>query len=306
MRVKLYDNNDPVEVEFLEKAHRYKVNGNFKPGVTGITGILWKDLLGWAAYEAAKSFQEAVKPFATTSESMTAAELKKLSDSSKKAHTRKSDRGKDVGTIAHEWIDEETKLGKTVDVPTYVVDMLTPVQAAIDELERQENPDKEKLAELKEEMDTVKHHTNTAVNCVNSWRRWKADYDVEIVKAEFLVYSKNLDYCGTCDVLFYSHRLNKYFLGDYKTSDPKRVRNHRYQVVRREAYPEHFVQISGYDYAHNEEYPEQQIDGYMAIYLPKEGQYQTFTREKVEHDREGWEKLVGTYRWFKEIERSKS
>lgn len=286
---KLYD--ETIEVEFRGGVrHSYKKDGKAILGVTTMINILAKpDLLGWAAWEASQAFMTAVTPFVKANASCTLKELKQLAGEARKAHTRKSDKGKDVGTIAHEWIRQETIDGPgKVTIPQYSLDL-------IDE------------AKTEDEKQLIKDNTNAAHHPVQLWRRWLEDYDVEIIKSEVVVYSKELDYAGTVDVIFYSHRLKMQLVGDYKTSEPQKVRNSKFVVTGHKAYPEHFAQCTAYDHAHNEEFPDFEVGAYAVIYLPKDtkSDYFMFTREEVELDRQGWKHLVGTYRWIQDIKRKK-
>lgn len=261
--VKLFDGR--VEVLFNPGSHRYKVNGEYKPGVTSVTAILNKpNLLNWAAWMASTHFKEAITPFATTDQQITKAELKKLSDAAKKAHTVRSDAGRDVGKVVHEWIEAQL-IGKEPLMP--------------------EDP--------------------LAVACIQQWEQWQKDYGIEFIKSEFIVYSEKLDYCGTTDSLVKSHRLDgKTFMLDYKTSEPEKIRNSKFVITGHKPYPEHFAQIAGYDYAHFEE-TGTAVDGYMVVYLPKESPYQVFQRYQPEADRQGWENLFNTYKWLSNIKGGK-
>lgn len=292
MIVKLY--NDTVEIEFREASHRYKVDGVYNVGVSTVLGVLAKDLMGWAAWMSAEAFKEAVKPFATTSNHITQAELKKLADTAKKAHQVRSQRGKDVGSIAHAWIEEETAHGVEVTLPQYVKNLLD---------EQADKPDQE-IETIESEIQMINDNYAAAKHCVDQWRKWKQDYDVQVIKSEFIVHSKKLGYCGTVDVLFRSKRDGKIYIADYKTSEPVKIRNSRYQITGHKAYPEHFAQVAGYDYAHHEEFG-LHPDSYAVLYLPKEGKYQMFSRETVKEDRQGWEDLFKVYKWIDSIKKGK-
>jgi hypothetical protein len=276
---KLY--GDTIEVEFKEVSHRYKVNGEFKPGVTTVLGLLHKDLMDWAVYMAVGSFSEAVAPFLADGRKMTKIALKNVADEAKKAHKNKSDKGKDVGTIVHGVIEEATQHYLNVGNWPDVVDI---------DKHLPEDSNVEKIAAVR--------------NCVQNWIKWRNDYDVVPIMFERVVYSKELGYCGTMDIYFKSRRTGKTYVGDYKSSEPQKIRNSKYQITGYKAYPEHYAQCAAYDYALNEELGEEP-DGYAIIYLPKEGDYQMFTREAVDDDREGWEHLFETYQWINGIKRSK-
>lgn len=287
---KLYDNS--VEVQFRGGArHTYKVNGKAVVGVSSFVAVLNKpDLLGWAAYEASEYFKKTVAPFALTADKASAKELELINKAAKKAHTRKSDRGKDAGTIAHEWIKEETESG--------VGSVARP--AIADELA--------KAANTKEERDKIEDSVSAAKHPVKLWRQWMKDYQIEIIEHERVVYSKKLDYAGTVDVIYKSKRDGKIFVGDYKTSEPQKIRNSKFVIMGHKAYPEHFVQTTAYDYAYNEEVG-LNADGYSVIYLPKDPKFKSavvFERDTPRQDREAWEALVDVYWWQQAIKKNKT
>lgn len=56
---------------------------------------------------------------------------------------------------------------------------------------------------------------------VQSFLKWKADHKAHIVGSETLIYSKEYDYCGQADFIFYKdgEDQTRLYLGDYKTSN---------------------------------------------------------------------------------------
>lgn len=86
--IKLY--NGKYLLEFSEEAHRYKVNGVFKQGVTTMLKLLDKGdgLMQWAANMAVESMQAGDPP-----------------EVAKKAYLRKRDNAGDVGKRVHSWIE---------------------------------------------------------------------------------------------------------------------------------------------------------------------------------------------------------
>lgn len=301
MIVTLYEATGPVEVEFKSVGHSYKIAGDKKTGVTTITGLLAKpELLPWAAYMAAEAFKTAIMPFATTIQKITKLQLNNLAKEAKNAHARKSGFGKDVGTIVHAWINEEISNNlRPMEVPTYTTATVMQITNDIARIRESKRKNKvEEMEKLQADMDLLLANTTVAQHCIEQWRQFVKDYGIHFQKSEFIVYSKKLDYCGTVDGLMYSTKLDsKVFLLDYKTSVPQAKRNKFFQIIGFKPYPEHFVQVAGYDYAHFEE-TAISPDGYMVVYLPKDKPYQVFTREDIAADRLGWESLVRTYNWL--------
>lgn len=105
MSVFLYDNT--VEIEFNEGNHRYKVNGEYKPGVTGILSVINKPLLlEWSASMAAEAYRDAVARQLAEGGKITDSWLKKTTGEAKKAHTKHSDKAKDLGHVVHAAIEQ--------------------------------------------------------------------------------------------------------------------------------------------------------------------------------------------------------
>lgn len=100
MRYELY--NGKYIVEFSEAAHRYKVNGNYKQGVTGVLNILSKQgLIQWAANMVC----DWIKQNCTDNGEFYEV-LKTDLDQAKYAHARKKDTSADIGKAVHEWISD--------------------------------------------------------------------------------------------------------------------------------------------------------------------------------------------------------
>lgn len=113
MITKLY--NESVSVEFTAgKAVRYKVNGEPKPSVTSITGMMAKPaLVFWSAGRAVDYIVDAIN----TGQEITQTIL----DEARSAHTRESKEAADLGTEVHEWAEQYIKAvidGKGVEAVT--------------------------------------------------------------------------------------------------------------------------------------------------------------------------------------------
>ena len=102
MELELYEGK--YKLQFNEASHRYKVNGEFKQGVTTVLGILSKDgLIQWAANMVCSFIRENCGKGA--SYQVTEEDLK----NAKYAHTRKRDKAADTGSKVHKWIEEHLK-----------------------------------------------------------------------------------------------------------------------------------------------------------------------------------------------------
>lgn len=101
--MKLY--NGKVDVQFSEAAHRYKVDGKYKEGVTSIIKILSKDgLIQWAANMVCEYIRANCQPLSASSKSIwqvSELDLKKA----KYAHASFRDDSADIGKQVHKWIE---------------------------------------------------------------------------------------------------------------------------------------------------------------------------------------------------------
>ncbi len=92
-----------MKFEFDEKKHLYKLDGKPLTGVTTILGVIAKPaLIQWASNMACGYVREQVKGEETIPVSMLETILKDAS----LAHRRKKEKSADIGTLAHEWIEE--------------------------------------------------------------------------------------------------------------------------------------------------------------------------------------------------------
>lgn len=161
MGVSLY--NGEIEIEFNEGNHRYKVNGEFKPGVTTVLNVINKPLLlEWSAHMASEAFKDAVARAMAEGQSMDDKWLKKTAEACKKAHQTYSGVAKDLGKEVHAKIEQY--LAKT-EAP------LTSTDPMVNRL-------------------------------LDGFIGWFMASGFKVEGTEQIVYSKKYDYCGTYDVLF--------------------------------------------------------------------------------------------------------
>lgn len=217
MEVKLYSGE--VTVQFSEGSHRYKVNGEYKPGVTGILGVINKPLLlGWAAAMAAEDFRDSVARLQAEGGQVTDKWLKKATESAKVGYTKRSDKAKDLGHIVHAGIENFL--------------LKRPYQVT--------EPNANKL--------------------IQGFVDWYNNSGYKLIGTEQIVYSKELDFCGTFDLLL--EKDGKLLLGDAKTT--KRGFNNQAGV-----YTEYVAQLGGYAIAYEEE-SGKKIDDLFVINPDKE------------------------------------
>lgn len=199
---------------FTAGNHRYKIDGQYKKGVTTILGatLAKPALMLWPLNECLKSlgatFNEGDKSWMIPLDKLiiTAEDLNKAA----KAHTVKKDKGADVGTQVHELAETFLRAYKRGD---------KQIQAVINK-------------------DTQKPY-----KAFTDWFTSLGE-DVEVVDVERVVYSEVFDFAGTFDFIL---KINgKVYLCDLKTSNASRS-------APDGVYPEAFAQLGAYYEAYQEE-----------------------------------------------------
>lgn len=176
-------------------------------------------------------------------------------DGAAKAYTIKSDKGKDVGTEVHGAIEAFLKVQNTEDVG----DLFVP--------------------------------TNEAGKAYLAFCEWFNETKPKVLATEQIVYSKELDYCGTYDALLDVG--GKVVLCDIKTTNASRT-------APLGIYSEMFLQLGAYAFAHHEEFPEQKIDDVMVVRVGKDGVLNTLRASelgfKLDYLQDTFKQLVQVYR----------
>ena len=99
LTLSLYDGK--YQLEFNEGTHRYKVNGDYKQGVTTTLGVLAKDgLIQWAANMVTNHIRDHCE-IAGEGYLVTEDDLK----DAKYAHAKKRDDSADIGSRVHAWCE---------------------------------------------------------------------------------------------------------------------------------------------------------------------------------------------------------
>lgn len=157
-------------------------------------------------------------------------ELQELMVNASKQWTKRSDRGKDIGTHVHSMCE------------AYLKDGLD------EEFKGVEGMSKEDVAAV-----------NKAVATFKAW--WKSLPDAELIAVERVVYSRALSYAGTFDLAV--KIAGKKYLLDLKTTN-------RSKEAPLGIYPEHFLQLGAYSFAHTEE-TGQEYDDVGVVNIGKDG-----------------------------------
>lgn len=197
-----------VQLDFNPDSPRYRYvvtdrrAGTADVSVRGVTSVLKDiiakpDLLTWPMNMATqylfgatwddglkKYFYNPKKAAVIDGTSYTAQELQELMEEASRQWIKRSDKGKDVGTLTHEAVEAYIK-GESMNYP-----------------EDEESQDNVKLA--KKASQTFK-----------TW--WERLEDPEVISTEKPVYSRMMNYCGTYDLLA---KINgKTYLLDLKTTN---------------------------------------------------------------------------------------
>lgn len=260
--MKMY--NGTVDLQFQEKSHRYKVNGEYVQGVTTILSkVTPKDgLINWAANMAVQAMLSGATP-----------------EEAKKAHTRKKEAGADTGTLVHKHI--EAYLSGT---PTPLPEDPKAVQAieAFYRWEKDNDPGyifSERIVYSKQyhyagcadvafELDGKKYLAD--FKTADPRREWKNGYT-----GKLSAYPEHFIQCAAYDIAY---------------SEEKNVVVQDWTGVGE-------VTLSGIQ-------PEpKHFDAYMIIYVTKSGQLHTFTLDSTEVAREAWIHALGLARAVQSLDK---
>lgn len=237
-----------IELNFSAGNHRYTINDQPVQGVTSIlrTVIAKDGLMFWSA----KMVVENIKESCDQDEDDNYVVSEEALQRAKSHHVFKKERGGDVGTIVHNWIEQ------------YV---------------------KGKLSEEKGSL-TLPADPEARLG-VEAFLRWEQENKVKFLFSERVVYSKKYHYCGTADIAFEID--GKKYLGDFKTANPRSdYKRSRYTGLVA-PYADHLLQIAAYDIAYSEETGEE-FDAHMVIYIPKTGQLYPFETKEIKQNKEAF------------------
>jgi hypothetical protein len=172
---KLYDGE--ITMTFDPEAHMYRANGELTPSVTAITKIIDKPaLLYWAVNQTTERIAKLWQP----GKEYTEDQIKAAIIDAKGSRFRTSKKAMDIGSQAHDWIEQYIK-------------------AKIYRFEYPPLPDYKPVE-----------------RAVNAYLDWEEANDVVYHSSERKVYSKIYRYSGTVDIDFVVN--GRRLVGDLKTS----------------------------------------------------------------------------------------
>lgn len=267
-------------IYYNDKLHSYyKVDDNGQKllvsGVTSAVGKIDKSgpLTQWAANMTIAHLREKIdyrqfKSGGTIYTFVTKEQLEPLFEDARFNFKVISNVAKDVGKIAHNWLEVFVK---------------GTINGSIDDQSAFSVPEDE-----------------AAAKCVKAAMEWMAKHNFKPLNAEKKIYSKEYNYSGTYDWLAYITSCNDtkccpfegtvLALGDWKSS--------------KSLWDEYLIQTAAYVKAHEEEFPEQTIAIRVLIRLGKEdGEFESrvLTRDTLDHEFNVFLGALAIYNWEKQI-----
>lgn len=308
----------PAIVRFYPGMHGYFVTdpgyvnpetGKIEPkvnaqtgGGTSVTGTLAKGqgLMLWPMWEMNKSLKQAL-------ESTTVKDLidnpditvEQLLRTAREAHTKKSDRGKSVGTDAHAWVEaysnelqQAQQLGKEFvcpDVPEVeaIKEILKEKYFQIANTVKPQTVDDWKtlpklLTKEIEVQEALWVEATMVRQSILAAKQWLEQHEIKVHGAEDTVYSRKLFLCGKYDADWevtcgekcgwcYLNG-NKEALADMIPTDEFTGRyivdfksTNSSSEQPKGIYPEYMAQCAVYEIAIIEEHPDRKYDGYLIL-----------------------------------------
>lgn len=230
-----------VEIDFYPNSHRYKKKGdkNYLISVTSVTGQIDKSrfLMPWAVRLAGqhmrKHIEEHKGPYSTE-------ELYPIIDEAVVNWEKEKDVAASIGNVVHQYAQDfaQFKVGKA------------------------DEPSIENYFSMETDEENEK-----VVNGISAFLDWYNSNDVKFINPERLIYSKEYEYTGKCDVPM---ELNgKLTVGDYKTG--------------KGIYEESYYQLSGYWGALEEEDGISYEQGVILHFDKESGRFAPYYTTPEEH-----------------------
>jgi hypothetical protein len=153
-----------VTVLFNEDRHTYTVDGEYIPSSTGVTGVLPKDLIPWAAKTAAQTYHDELGKL-SVKDRMDELTLRRVLETAKSAPFQKRDDAGFVGGLVHDWIKDYVKF---------------------------------RLIGVEDEPQLPSNEG--AINAICQFKHWVGVHDVEWLFSERVVMSRKHGFTGTADL----------------------------------------------------------------------------------------------------------
>ena len=165
-----YSDGQVINLEFDEAKHWYKVEGEFRPSVTGIlrATVAKPALIYWAVNCATNYVDEFFGEVGNSDSTMYISEddIKNLKSGMKGAHNKVSSSAQKIGKDFHKYAEDAVswKLGNSTDIPELPTD----------------------------------HQT---LNSVNAFREWVNLNEIKWLSSEEKIYHRELKFAGTVDAV---------------------------------------------------------------------------------------------------------
>jgi len=271
---------EPVELWYYPNSHAYKKDNEKLIGVTTVKDIIASD--GLAHYfkaEAIKYFKRKLIPMNDGQLVLpTPEEFEQMCVEAGKAHMIKSQRGKDTGTFADDWI-ERFMIAKRDGQPTpefperIKTTEHTPAEGKalkFDLLDVSDEQQKEYIADpwLYEADKQIAFERNNLVDAMREFAEWWDEHNIEVVYTQRIIMSLKYEFAGRFDMIL---RIDgKLYLVDIKTNNPA-------WEYPKGIFPDMFCQLGGYDVGYTEEFHwdlhlknESPFDGHAIFNLNKQ------------------------------------
>lgn len=273
---KLY--NDEVIIRYWDGNHQYRVwdeknklANRIVSGATGYTGVLdkGKGLQMWPMWEMSKYIQALLSTI-TVKEFMDGSyNLEKILQEGRDAHAKKGERGKDVGTDAHAWVEQWLTALQKEQAGAPKKEVIYPQVPTVEELAKQlktsyiatfkrikphELDDFKKLLKVLDEDFVLRERMYTqaamTIKSIEGFLKYTERVKITVYGVEQVIYSRKYIYSGKFDsvlgIVDKEQKIDGVFLTDFKTSNestnnPKGV------------YAEYLAQCGLYDNAYSEE-----------------------------------------------------
>lgn len=193
-----------------------------------IFGAAWDDNLKEYFYKEEVALLKCGKEY-------TPEELQEIMKAGARAHVVRSDRGKDIGTMVH----------KAVEVYVRSQDASEALQAALGVAEG----------------EVAKEDRKAIEKAFNTFKDFWDSLHATVIDVERPVYSRGLNYAGTCDLI--AEINGRRYLIDLKTTNSSKK-------APLGVYSEYFMQLGAYSYAYKEE-TGTLMDDLAVIRVSKEG-----------------------------------
>lgn len=280
------------ELWYYPNSHAYKKNNERLLGVTGIKSIIASE--GLAHYYKAEAIKYFVRKLVPMNDEVLVMPenieaFKEMCKEASTAHNAKSQRGKDNGTLVHDWIEQWLNAHRDGTQPP---EMLPKLEDPVE--------DADKYMADPWALETDKQNVverNNLIDALEQFVEWWGEHTIEVVATERIIMSLKYEYAGRFDAILKID--GKTYMIDFKTSNPS-------WEYPSGVFPDFFCQLGGYDVAWSEEHHwdlfqknESPFDGHAIFNLNKQtGKFYRVYSFDTKINRTWFVHTLGTKRGF--------